>query len=292
VILSKISFRQDQSAMAIVRLTSKDNPLIKTIRHVASQARNAPPGLILVEGLRSLEEAAAAGCAMEAVVMSDSFGTVFREKQLLEDWTSAGASLYRAADSLLSSLSDVRTPQGAIALVHVPELRLRDVPLSRDPLLLCACAVQDPGNLGTLIRAAAAAGAAMVCTIPGTVSARNPKAVRASAGTCFRVPVIEHLAAREFLSFCREHEIGMWRTDPHAGIPYFEANLRSPTAILLGNEAQGISQPGWETLPSIHIPMAPGVESLNVGAAGAILLFEAYRQRSTGSKPGQSTPKA
>lgn len=271
---------------AIVRLTSKDNPLIKTIRLVASQARKAPPGLILVEGLRSLEEAARAGCAIEAVLMSESFGTDFRERQLLDAWTSAGVRLYRAADSLLSGLSDVRTPQGAIALVHVPELRLRDVPLPPDPLILCACAVQDPGNLGTAIRAAAAFGAAMVCTIPGTVSARNPKAVRASAGTCFRVPVVERVPEREFLSFCGEHEIRLWRADPRAGLPCFEADLRSPTAILLGNEAQGFSQPEWETLPSIHIPMAPGVESLNVGTAGAILLFEAYRQRSTRSNRG------
>lgn len=274
-----------------MRLTSKDNPLIKTFRLVASQARKAPPGLILAEGLRSLEEATGAGCPMEAVLMSDSFGTNSRERQLLDAWTSAGVRLYRVADSLLSGLSDVRTPQGVIALVHVPELQLRDVPLPADPLLLCACGVQDPGNLGTAIRAAAAFGAAIVCTTPGTVSARNPKAVRASAGTCFRVPVVERVPERDFLSFCGEHEIRMWRTDPHAGVPCLEADMRPPTAILLGNEAQGFSQPEWESLLSIHIPMAPGVESLNVGTAAAILLFEAYRQRSTRPKRGQSVPR-
>lgn len=280
-----------ESCMSIVRLTSKDSPLIKMIRLVASQARRAPSDLVLVEGLRSLEEAASAGCPIEAVLLSASFGADLREKQLLEAWASAGVRLYRAADSLISGLSDVRAPQGALALVRAPELRLKDVRLLYNPLILCACAVQDPGNLGTLIRAAAGAAAAMVCTTPGTVSARNPKAVRASAGTCFRIPVVERVPPREFLSYCREHEARVWRTDAHAGIACFEADLRSPAAILLGNEAQGISQPEWGTVPSIHIPMAPGVESLNVGTAGAILLFEAYRQRSTAPEPAQSVPK-
>jgi TrmH family RNA methyltransferase len=277
--------------MGIVRLTSKDNPLLKTIRLVASQARRAPADLVLVEGLRSLEEAAGAGCPIETVLLSDSFGADIRENQLLEGWASAGVRLYRAADSVISGLSDVRAPQGAIALVRVPKLRLKDVPLPHNPLILCACAVQDPGNLGTLIRTAAGAAAAMVCTTPGTASARNPKAVRASAGACFRIPVVEGVPPREFLSYCREHEVRIWRTDAHAGVACFEADLRSPSAILLGNEAQGISQPEWEPAPSIHIPMAPGVESLNVGAAGAILLFEAYRQRSTSAQPVQSVPK-
>ena len=280
-----------QSAMAIVRLTSKDNPLIKKIRLVASQGRKAPADLVLVEGLRSLEEVACARCSIEAVLLSETFGANSRENQLLEAWTSAGVRLYRVADSLISGLSDVRAPQGAIALVSAPVLHLKDVRLPHNPLILCACAVQDPGNLGTLIRTAAGAGAAMLCTTPGTVSARNPKAVRASAGTCFRIPVVERVIPREFFSYCREYEVRIWRTDAHAGVACFEANLRSSSAILLGNEAQGISQPEWKSVPSIHIPMAPGVESLNVGTAGAILLFEAYRQRSTAVQPGQSVPK-
>ncbi len=265
--------------MAIVRVTSKENPLVKTIRLVASQARRAPADLVLVEGIRSLEEAGAAGHPFEGVLVSDSFGAGSREITLLEHWKSSGIKVYRAADTLVSRLSDVRASQGALALVRVPGLTLNDVRPARNPLIVCACAIQDPGNLGTVIRTASAAAATMLCTTPGTVSARSPKAVRASAGTFFRIPVVERVPAHEFFAYCRAQGINVYRTDSHSGLSCFDVDLRAPAAIVLGNEAQGLLDQDWGSIPSIHIPMAYGVESLNVASAGAVLLFEAYRQR-------------
>jgi TrmH family RNA methyltransferase len=266
--------------MSFVRLTSKDNPLLKQFRSVLSQAHRAPAGLVVAEGLRTLEELTVSGQEIEAVLVSETFGKAAREAALTARLESRGVRLYRAPERLMAGISDVRAPQGAIALVRMPKLTLADIGATRDPLLLCACGVQDPGNMGTLVRAAAAAAASLVCTTRGTVSARNPKAIRASAGTYFRVPVVEQVDPADFLAYCGRNRIQIYGTSASAGIPYFKVDFRGPVAVLLGNEANGLPLEDCGNLASINIPMAKGVESLNVGAAGAVLFFEAYRQRS------------
>jgi len=265
--------------MTVPKLTSKQNPLLKTIRLVSSGSHRAPKGLVAAEGVRVLEEVARSGCDIEAVVFTDHFGINAREKRLLEAWNLKDVPLYKTEEKLLTSVSDVQTPQGVIALVRIPDLSLKKVVLPKNALILCACGIQDPGNLGTLIRTAAAAGACMVCTIKGTVSARNPKAVRASAGVFFRLPVVEHVELSDFRGFCDLHAIVLHRTDPRIGIPYTQANLNAPCAILLGNEGGGMTENEVGGIPSIRIPMIHEVESLNVSIAGAVILFEALRQR-------------
>jgi RNA methyltransferase, TrmH family len=266
--------------MAISRLTSRNNPLLKTIRLVSSGSHRAPKGLAVAEGIRVLEELNHCNCAIEAVVISEGFGDSDREKSLLATWLSMGVPIHKAEAGLFASITDVKTPQGAVALVHIPELSLADIPQPPGALLLLACGIQDPGNLGTLIRTAAAAGATLVGTTNGTVSVRNPKTIRASAGTCFRLPIVEHVDEQDFLLYCARHSIRAYRTDVCGGLPYSQADLSSSCAILLGNEGSGIAQKELEALPAIHIPMAAGVESLNVAMAGGIFLYEARRQRS------------
>jgi TrmH family RNA methyltransferase len=264
-------------------LTSRDNPVLKKFRLVLEQARRAPADLVVAEGVRVLEEAAAAGLALDAVLVAEGFGGTAREKALLDSWAASGVRTYEAEDRLIRSISAVVTPQGALALVRMPERRLRDLDLSGSPLVVCACGIQDPGNLGSLIRTALAAGAACLCTTPGTVSARNPKTVRSSAGTFFRLPVVEGVAPDEMLDYCRAAGIQLYRSSASEGIPFTRIDFNRPAGILLGNEAKGLAQL-WSALPAFRIPMARGVESLNVAAAGAVVLFEASRQRSAASE--------
>jgi RNA methyltransferase, TrmH family len=265
--------------MAISQLTSRNNPILKAIRLVSSGSRKAPKELVVAEGIRVLEEVHKCGCPIEAVVVSERFGSAGREDDLLKIWISNRVRICRAAPQLFQFVSDVQTPQGVIALVRMPELSLEKMPPAQKALVLFACGIQDPGNLGTLIRTATAAGATLVCTSSGTVSARNPKAIRASAGAFFRLPVVEHVGIPAFLHYCDRRKIRVYRTDVWEGLPYTKADLATPCAILLGNEGRGIVNKEFAGIPSLHIPMAEGVESLNVASAGAILLFEALRQR-------------
>jgi RNA methyltransferase, TrmH family len=234
----------------------------------------------VAEGLRVLEEAILAGCAFEAVLVSENFGADPREAELLDSWSNQKAPIRRASASLLKDLSDVVSPQGAVALVHVPRLALTAVKLQPRPLLLCLCAIQDPGNLGTLLRSARAAGVSLVCSTSGTVSARNPKAVRASAGAFFHMPIVEGLAPGEFIRYCRNQGVSMLQAHGHAEHSCWATDLTKPAAIILGNEARGLASSAWGDIPSIRVPMTSGVESLNVAVAGSVMLFEAFRQRS------------
>ena len=267
--------------MTVQQLTSRDNPVLKTIRILSSGSRRAPEGLVIAEGVRVLEEVENAGRQIEAVVFSEDFGSTPREKALLDRWLfpPRNLRLYRTSGNLFQSVSSVQSPQGAIALVQVPEMDLNSICLPPNDLVLFACGIQDPGNLGTLIRAAAATAAGMVCTSKGTVSVRNPKVIRSSAGSYFRIPVVEHIDPSEFRSYCERHSIRPYRTDARAGVIYTETDLKSSCAIVLGNEGGGIMDEEFADCPAIRIPMMEGIESLNVAIAGAVILFEAFRQR-------------
>jgi len=263
-----------------MRLTGKDNTLLKTLRKLNRNPEKDSGGRMAVEGIRVLEEAEKSGCETEAVVITEDFGKEPRENNLLERWSARGIRVFQVGEKLFASISAVRAPQGAMALLRAPRHALKDIIPKKCTLILCACGIQDPGNLGTLIRTGAAAGVDMVLTTEGTVSPRNPKTLRASAGAIFIIPVIEHLKTGEILSYCERNEIRMYRTDALAGVRHTQADLVSSCAVFLGNESSGIYEPAFARLPAIHIPMPGNTESLNVAAAGAILMFEAARQRS------------
>ncbi len=265
--------------MSVPLLTSKENPIVCTIRLVASQARRAPRDLVLAEGIRVLEAATYSGCEMEAVLIGERFGEVARESVLLREWHGKGVHIRRAGAPLLKSLSDVVSFQGALALVRMPSCTLACLDDASRPLILCLCRLQDPGNLGTLLRTARAAGVSCVCTIPGTVSVRNPKAIRASAGACFSLPIVEALKPSTLIDFCSARHIPMFLADARAQRSCWTADMSGSAAILLGNEARGLPEAEWSGVPGIRVPMVSGVDSLNVATAGAVLLFEAQRQR-------------
>ena len=229
----------------------------------------------MVEGVKVLSEALAAGVRVEAVYTAPG-----APADLLERAAAAGARIHDLAPGVLERVAGTVTPQPVLAVVPYVDVAL-DALRSADLVVVCVD-VRDPGNAGTVLRSAEAAGAGGVICCNGSVDVYNPKAVRASAGSLFHVPVVAGVDAIEVL-----RHIGGWglsRLGAMAGQgeDYTSVDLARPTALVLGNEAAGLpdvlSHAGVLD-GGITIPMAGRAESLNVGMAAAVLCFEAARQR-------------
>jgi TrmH family RNA methyltransferase len=192
---------------------------------------------------------------------------------------SAGVPVRLMDDGVLASLSEVETSQGILALARRPafdEERL----FAGTPLVLVAAGIQDPGNVGALLRSAEAAGATGAYLTDGAADPFSWKALRGSMGSAFRLPHRRRITTADALARLRAHGVRVIAADPGAALPYFEADLRRPVAFLMGPEGSGLPPAltaGADA--SVAIPMAPGVESLNVAVAAGVLLFEAARQR-------------
>ncbi len=179
----------------------------------------------------------------------------------------------RVADRLENS-------QGIAALVELPPYSLDTILAGQNLLLLVACGLQDPGNLGTLMRSAAAFGAAALFTLRETVNPFNPKALRSSAGAIFRVPVVADLAAADLLPRLRAARVGIVAADRHSPSPLDQADLRGSLAIMVGKEASGLPpEIAREASLLLSIPIRPGMDSVNAATAGSVFLYEAARQR-------------
>jgi len=240
-------------------------------------------GAFVVEGSVLLSEALSAGAVVESVYLAPGtrphpgVGAVWRAAR------EAGAQCYELAPGVLERVASTVTPQPVLAVVN-----RFDRPLSRlaDAKLVIVCVdVRDPGNLGTVLRCAEAAGAEGVVCCGSTVDVYNPKCVRASAGAVFHVPVVVEDQTEAVLAAVGAWGLRRLGTAAGAGQSYAETDLTRPTALVLGNEAQGLprsvetSLDGW-----LHIPMAGRAESLNVGMVAAVLCFEASRQRQAGGQ--------
>ena len=262
------------------QVSSKENVLVKELRHSFSQAALTEDGYCAIEGVRLLEEALRSGLRVKAVFFSQSARE--RANRLLPQ-ISTHADALLLPDAVFRSAVATETPQGVAALVKLKSFAFADL-LGNNPLILGAAGVQDPGNLGTIIRSAEAMGASGVLTMEGTVNAINPKVIRASAGSLFRLPVVK-MESAEAVRNLREQGAKIVATSSHKGIPLDEADLTEACAIFVGSEGAGISKELIaEADEVIAIPHSERVESLNAGIAASIILYEAARQRRTAER--------
>ena len=239
----------------------------------------------MVEGPRAVDAALDRGVRFEAVYFGPSADVAFPE--LTARVTASGAPVSRLREGVLEKVGTTRTPQPVLAVASMPVVD-RDV-LARDGLVLVGVALSDPGNLGTILRSAEAAGAAAIVLGPGSVDAYNPKVVRSSAGAIFGIPVVDAVSegwsAVEALDALGE--LGRQRLGAAAdtGTPYPAVDFRRPTAIVLGNEAHGLGDDLAAHLDGhVTIPMGGPAESLNVAMAASVLCFESARQRGSGER--------
>lgn len=263
--------------MVIQPLDTADNKTIRQIKRlIASHPARKKSRETVIEGSRLLEEALAAGLTPRVVVYSPKWVERAEGRSFLMRLQALSIHLFYVTDRLFQELSLVETPQGLLAVVPIPEPVALDRILadSSYPLLLpAAVGIQDPGNLGTLLRAALASGSASFALGPNTVEAFNPKALRASAGAVFRLPLVD--LRDTDLARLREAGVRVRATTVRTGTPYFDVDWSEPSVLLLGNEGHGLTDEWFHEAQTVTIPMSWAAESLNVSLAGAVILFHA-----------------
>jgi RNA methyltransferase, TrmH family len=267
----------DDATGQLRRVEGRHNPLLKSLRKAFAQGEANQDGLCAIEGWRIVEEAIRSGLKFQAVFFSASAGP--RTERLLPQLGGHVEKLL-LPDNLFASAVPSDTPQGIAALVRRREFTLEDV-LARStngPVLVIA-GVQDPGNLGTIVRSAEAFEAAGLLLGEGTVNPLNGKAVRASAGSVFRLPIVRAPLTKA-LDQLRESSLRLIATSSHKGTPLNDAMLKGPLAILIGSEGAGLSRDLLKQVDEIvAIPHSPKVESLNAGVAASLLLYEIWRRK-------------
>lgn len=259
-------------------ITSSQNPKIRWTRTLIENARTRrESNAFVVEGVRLFEEAISAGMAPCLCLHSEQLTE--RGLIALNTFSAQECDIFEISPRLMASLSDTETPQGILAVFPIPSLPL---PLSPN-FLLIADAIHDPGNVGTLLRTALAAGVQGVLLTSGSADVWSPKVVRAGMGAHFRLP-IQALTWEEVLPLiqsCAAPSLKFYLADSAGGIPAWEINFRPPLALIIGSEAGGPSAAARHLADAaVFIPMPGGGESLNAAVAAAILMFEVVRQRS------------
>ncbi len=303
-------------------LTSRDNRWLKEFRMALRGGLPTESGAVGVEGVRLVEEALRSGCRIDAVLFSES-GERHRERLApLIDRPEMAFPKLRTTDRLFEGLADTEHPQGVAALVQPRTATLDDLlraPISAcSPLLVVLAGVQDPGNVGTILRTAAAFGATGAVTAAsgqsGTASPFSPKALRASAGAALHLPILAGMSLPILLTQLKianvrtlatsVHEppqtsssvVGAQHAAPQSStiappLSPWEVDWCEPVALLVGNEGAGLPEEVERSADArIRIPMASGVESLNAAAAAAVLFYEAARQRNSLPEKSEAKP--
>jgi RNA methyltransferase, TrmH family len=256
-------------------ITSTQNPRLKWIRQLQDSSRERrQAGAFVVEGVRLVEEALNHGWPARLVLFSDDISE--RGRSVVQGFQQKGVETFEVAASVLRSASDTDTPQGLLAVLHAQALPL---PPKLD-FVFIPDSVRDPGNLGTMLRTAAAAGVQAVCIPPGTVDPFSPKVLRSAMGAHFCLPILvqDWNSLKELIE---QHALRSCLAAAEAVSVYTQFDFHQPVAVIVGGEAEGASQEArLITGEAIKIPMSGQVESLNAAIAAAVLFYEVVRQRS------------
>ncbi len=240
-------------------------------------------GRFVIEGVNFVEEALESGIKLDFLVCTERGLQREKCRALLEYQREAGIPIYLVDEGVFAKLAETETPQGVLAVVKKP-VWAEDKALEREKgIWVVLDAIQDPGNLGTIVRTAEAVGAEAVFLGEGSVDLYNPKALRATMGSVFRVPTFSRVNLQALLDRMKKSGVFVVAADPHAQQVYYDADLRHlRVAVVVGNEGRGISSHLRELSDiRVKIPLEGKVESLNAAVASALILFEIKRQRQT-----------
>lgn len=258
-------------------LTSPRNPLLKEVRKAVLRGSVTEQGFCVAEGFHLLDEALRSGCEIAAVFAADSAQPVVEARLRGQ----AGIRVVSLPADLFRSVASTETSQGVITLVRPPVWSVDDL-FRGEPLVMVLDGLQDPGNAGTILRSAEAFGASGVALLKGSVNPYNPKCLRASAGSVFRVPVAAALEERVLLEAMERYGVALFALSAAGVTEVGACHFDRRCALIVGSEAHGIGERLLGGAAPARIPTL-GVESLNAAMAASIALYEARRQRTARS---------
>lgn len=251
-------------------ISSSQNERVKLVRALQTQAKaRRKENCIVLEGVRLVADAIEAGVKLEFVLYNS-------ESDLLARLYRADVPCYEVSDAIMREISDTATPQGIIAVAPMPKSTLTKSP----SLVLLLDAIADPGNLGTILRTAAAAAVEVVILLPGCVDPYNPKVLRSGMGAHFRLPI----SAMTWEQVSTQYpDLPLYVADADGDLAYYDVDWQQPAGVIIGGEARGARDQAYaQARATITIPMGNQFESLNAAMATAVILFECRRQRMGG----------
>ena len=268
--------QNDQEAVLI---SSLQNARIKDVVKLRKRSVRDEQGVLLVEGYREVLQALNNAYSPQVLFFCPALFLGSNERTIIQRSAEAGAELIECSEAVFRKIAYRDRPDGLLALAPQVKHTLQSLKLSEVPFLLVAESIEKPGNLGTMLRSADAAGVDAVIICDKCTDINNPNVVRASIGTLFAVPVVE-ASTEEVISWLKERQIQTVAATPHSDLNYTRVDLTVPTAVVVGSEQYGLHEQ-WmnEAACRVVIPMRGQADSLNVAAATTIMLYEVVRQR-------------
>ena len=262
------------------RIESASNTKIKWAASLHQRKERKHRGEFVAEGVRLVETAAASDWPLRFCIATETALVNERVQRIVVELESKGCPIYVVSPNIYKKASATESPQGILLVMESVQNTLAELSAKNNSLVIVLDRIQDPGNVGTMIRTADAAGCSGVIATVGTADLFSDKVVRSSMGSLFHLPLVTEADAEEVIAFARERDISFLAAalDPSA-TPHFSADYRKASAVVFGNEGEGVSSLFLASAEHIYIPMLGRAESLNVATSSAIVLYEALRQR-------------
>lgn len=260
-------------------ITSMSNAHVREALAIVHRRHQDRLTAFIIEGPHLIEMAIASNRTITKILVTASFLTGKEARGLLRKIRRHETPIFEVTEDILRRISDTETPQGIVAVVTSESVLINDIVIRGVPLVTVLDGVQDPGNLGTIIRTSDAVGTDAVVLLPGTCDAYMPKTLRSTAGSIFNVPVVA-ADMKRLLAWVQRKQMTLITTSVDAPLSVFETDLTGPAALVFGNESHGISAELKEAADLVmRIPIPGKAESLNVSSSAAVCLYEALRQR-------------
>ena len=265
-----------------MEISSIHNPRVKNAVRLRDRRHRHKQARILIDGARELRRAIGAGLKMVEVFVCRSECRTPDAQRVLEMLDTSGAEVLEVTQAVLEKLEFGHRSEGVLGVAETPQRKLADLGLPDCPLVAVLEGAEKPGNVGAVLRSADGAGVSALIVADGGTDLYNPNAIRASLGTIFTMPLAAATTA-ETIDWLRSHDLAVYAARVDGAVPYTEADLRRPAAIVLGSEAAGLTA-AWsgDWLTAVRLPMQGTADSLNVSATAAVLFYEALRQRGVG----------